>query len=264
MGALFPQPASIKPCVSVSPFPRLCFLRWRVRARAHDLVSHRQDEGDGAPYMPDAAKYRGVLGEATVARWETLVSPVAIDAPVATGAFPVLLFSHGWGGRAASSSVWLSEVASHGFVVVGVDHPFMGIVVTSAPSASPNRGDQFPSGRYADLYYADDLAFVARSLATLNISDPVLKGAIQSSSVFAAGHSSGHAAATAFAALHGGVKALISFDAGVSQWARERGIEIRARNIVRLGARATNHRADVRPADLGLRARRHSRQYRRF
>ncbi len=42
--------------------------------------------------------------------------------------------------------------------------------------------------------------------------------------LFAAGHSSGHGAASAFAALYPGVKALISFDAGVSVHAHERGL----------------------------------------
>lgn len=180
----------------------------------------------GSPYMPNVDKYRGVVSDESVARWANLVSPVIIDAPAAPRTFPVLLFSHGWGGRSASSSIWLSAMASRGFVVVGVDHPFMGIVATSSPSATRNRDDQFPGPRYADLYYADDLAFVRGYLDVLDTSDSVLRGRIRTDVVFAAGHSSGHAAVSAFAAIYGGVKALISFDAGVSVWARERGLAV--------------------------------------
>jgi hypothetical protein len=179
-----------------------------------------------APYMPNAEKYRGMVSNETAARWADLASPVQVDAVTAPGQFPILLFSHGWGSRSASSSIWLTEVASRGFVVVGVDHPFMGIVATSAPRATPNHDEQFPGPRYSDLYYADDLAFVRSYLTVLNAVDPVLHGIMRSDVVFAAGHSSGHAAASAFAAIHGGVNALISFDAGVSLWARERGLSM--------------------------------------
>jgi hypothetical protein len=179
-----------------------------------------------APYMPNVDKYRGVVSDQTLVRWANVVSPVKVDAAPAPGPFPILLFSHGWGSRSASSSVWLSAVASRGFVVIGVDHPFMGIVATSAPTAPSNRDDQFASPRYSDLYYADDLQFVRGYLTILNSTDAVLRSSIRADVVFAAGHSSGHAAASAFAAVYGGVKALISFDAGVSLWARERGLSV--------------------------------------
>jgi pimeloyl-ACP methyl ester carboxylesterase len=199
----------------------------RRRLTVHIWYPAQRGAGSAdAPYMPDAHKYRGVVPDRTVAMWDEHRSPVIVDGPAATGSFPVLLFSHGWNGRAASHSIWLSEVASHGFVVVGVDHPYMGMVATELASATAANDSHFPSPRYADLFYAEDLRFVRDRLQQVNSSDPVLRGAVRLDAVIAAGHSSGHAAASAFAALYPGVRALISFDAGVSLHARERGLSM--------------------------------------
>ncbi len=56
------------------------------------------------------------------------------DAPVAAGAapYPVLLFSHGWGGLRTQNVAQVEELASHGYVVVAMDHTY-GAVVTVFP-----------------------------------------------------------------------------------------------------------------------------------
>jgi len=46
------------------------------------------------------------------------------DAPVATGRFPVILFNHAWRGFRNRSSYILQELASQGFIVVGISHPY--------------------------------------------------------------------------------------------------------------------------------------------
>jgi predicted dienelactone hydrolase len=43
--------------------------------------------------------------------------------PASTG-FPLLIFVPSWGGRGNQNSVQAEELASHGFVVVGIDHPY--------------------------------------------------------------------------------------------------------------------------------------------
>jgi dienelactone hydrolase len=47
------------------------------------------------------------------------------DAPLANqgGAFPLLLFGHMWGGRRTQDTFLAEDLASHGFVVVALDHP---------------------------------------------------------------------------------------------------------------------------------------------
>ncbi len=48
-----------------------------------------------------------------------------LDAPVADSdePFPVLLFGHRWGGSRTQDTFLVEELASHGYVVVAVDHP---------------------------------------------------------------------------------------------------------------------------------------------
>jgi dienelactone hydrolase len=46
------------------------------------------------------------------------------DAPIAPGRFPVILFNHAWRGFGQRSTYITQELASHGFVVVGISHPY--------------------------------------------------------------------------------------------------------------------------------------------
>ncbi len=49
-----------------------------------------------------------------------------VDAPPARqeSAFPVVLFNPGWGGRRTSDTFLTEDLASHGYVVVSIDHPY--------------------------------------------------------------------------------------------------------------------------------------------
>ncbi len=46
-----------------------------------------------------------------------------LEAPVADGSFPVLLFSPAWGGRRTQNTYLTEDLASHGYVVAAMDHP---------------------------------------------------------------------------------------------------------------------------------------------
>jgi dienelactone hydrolase len=48
------------------------------------------------------------------------------DAPIASGdsRFHVLLFNHGWGGRRTQDTFLTEDLASHGYVVASIDHPY--------------------------------------------------------------------------------------------------------------------------------------------
>lgn len=51
------------------------------------------------------------------------------DAPVAAGKFPIILFNHAWRGFRMRSTYILQELASQGFVVVGISHPYNAAIV---------------------------------------------------------------------------------------------------------------------------------------
>jgi hypothetical protein len=69
------------------------------------------------------------------------------DAPVASGApFPVLLFNPAWGGQRTQNTYQTEDLASHGFIVAAVDHPY-----NSGPVA-------FPDGRVIDIGSGHDIS----------------------------------------------------------------------------------------------------------
>jgi len=80
---------------------------WYPASDAHrgaDLASESQDRFQVLPIAPP-------------------VSQMAVrDADPAAGRFPLLLFSHGFGGHRRQSTRLCSHLASHGYVVASVDH----------------------------------------------------------------------------------------------------------------------------------------------
>ena len=80
------------------------------------------------------SSYQSVLW--THSRWNP---PFAKDG----GSFPVLLFNPGWNGRRTSNTYLVEDLASHGFVVVGIDHPY-----NSDPVVFPDGRAVMPAPSY--------------------------------------------------------------------------------------------------------------------
>jgi predicted dienelactone hydrolase len=135
------------------------------------------------------------------------------DAPLdaSGGAYPVLLFSHGWGGFRAQNTYQTQELASHGYVVVGIEHPYGsmvtvfpdGRVVRNNPSALPYRDPEpqyLPAARKLASQWAGDIGFALDYLAAVNRSDPGgrLTGALDMDRIGLFGHSTGAGAVLEF------------------------------------------------------------------
>lgn len=71
----------------------------------------------------------------------TFSYPAGRDAEVAEGAFPVVMFSHGFTAMRLQSSFLTSHLASWGMIVVSVDHPSRSMENVLAGTASGERGD---------------------------------------------------------------------------------------------------------------------------
>jgi len=125
--------------------------------------------------------------------------------------FPVLLFSHGWGGFRAQSTFLMEELASHGYVVASLEHPY-GSVKTVFPDGSValNNPQALPIGapetefeaaavRLVDQW-AGDLGYTLDVLEGLNADDPVYNftGRLLLDKVGVLGHSTGGGAAIEF------------------------------------------------------------------
>jgi len=137
------------------------------------------------------------------------------DAPVdPSGApYPLLIFSHGWGGFRAQNTFQMQELASHGYVVVGMEHTY-GAVVTVFPDGSVAYNDPaaLPDGVPEAEYDAaahrlvqqwiGDMAFALDALEAWNRMDPGgrFTGLLDGARVGVLGHSTGGAAAVEFCA----------------------------------------------------------------
>ncbi|MFE9560151.1 alpha/beta hydrolase family protein [Streptomyces sp. NPDC006487] len=134
-------------------------------------------------------------------------SHAVVDAPVAGGGerFPVVLFSPGSGGVRTQNTAWAEELASHGYLVAALDHPYDSAVVvladgstiraTTASSGDRDRDEELAAGWTA--VRAADLGFALTRLERLDrveTADP-LTGGLDTGRVAVAGHSLGGAAA---------------------------------------------------------------------
>lgn len=138
--------------------------------------------------------------------------PAYQNAEAATGdeAFPIIFFSHGWNGFNAQNAGQALELASRGYVVVGVQHTY-GAVVTVFPdgTVAPNNPDALPRdgkdpnyeevARVLARQWAEDMSFSLDQLTVWNEAEGnPFWGKVDVSRVGAYGHSTGGGAAIQF------------------------------------------------------------------
>ncbi|MFF9042273.1 alpha/beta hydrolase family protein [Streptomyces sp. NPDC014892] len=139
-----------------------------------------------------------------------------------SGRFPVVLFSPGSGGVRTQNTAWAEELASHGYVVAALDHPYdSAAVVLSEGRTVHTRTASTGDREKDDLLAADwtavraaDLSFVLTQLDRLargEIAGP-LTGRLDTSRVAVTGHSMGGAAALQAARQDGRFDAVIDLD----------------------------------------------------
>jgi predicted dienelactone hydrolase len=101
--------------------------------------------------------------------------------------YPVIIFSHGMGTPRSFYTSMMEELASHGYIVAGIDHPYMGLVAVNGRVVRPYPGwTEPPPGGLAnksdeerDQYWrtsneqlSADERFVLNQLERLNKNDP--------------------------------------------------------------------------------------------
>lgn len=132
------------------------------------------------------------------------------DAPRAGGTFPLVLFSPGLGGVRTQNSAWAEDLASHGYIVAAVDHPYDSAAVVLEDGTVISSTLQTTGNDEADQRIADDLASIRANdlIATLDRleEDLVVDG------VSTAGHSIGGAAAILAASRDDRVDAVVNLD----------------------------------------------------
>jgi platelet-activating factor acetylhydrolase isoform II len=153
--------------------------------------------------------------------------PAYKDSKVAqtNAGFPVILFSHGWNGFNAQNTGQALELASHGFVVIGVQHTY-GAVITVFPDGTIARNnpsalgtDDMPNDEYEAIAYklvnqwAGDLGYTLDFMELQNraTSSPFYQS-LDFSRVGVFGHSTGGGAGIQFCGIDPRCKALFGED----------------------------------------------------
>lgn len=151
--------------------------------------------------------------------------PAYINSRLAsTGGFPVILFSHGWKGFNAQNTGQALQLASHGYVVIAVQHTYGAVVtVFDDGTIAPNNPAALPKGAPDDEYdvaadtlvnqWAGDLAYALDFMTGQNSdSNSPFFNKLDLSLVGAYGHSTGGGAAIQFCGTDPRCKALLGQD----------------------------------------------------
>ncbi len=150
--------------------------------------------------------------------------PAYKNADVAASAekFPVILFSHGWNGFNAQNAGQALELASHGYIVIGIQHTY-GAVVTVFPDGSiaPNNPNALPSDADDPNYeevarilagqWAGDMSHTLDLILSADDSNP-FASSVDSARVGAYGHSTGGGAAIQFCGIDSRCRSVLGMD----------------------------------------------------
>lgn len=156
---------------------------------------------DVRDFTPDAV--RAVLTGDAPASYSY---PAARDADVAEGAYPVVLFSHGFTGIRVQSSFLTAHLASWGMVVVSPEHPSRDLTNVLGGTASGDRADA-----------VDDL-LASLDLITAEAGDPASRfaGHVDTEHVAAVGHSAGGGTVLGAAAADDRIDGYVSLASGAA------------------------------------------------
>jgi predicted dienelactone hydrolase len=138
--------------------------------------------------------------------------------------YPVILFSHGWNGFNAQNTGQALEMASHGYIVIGVQHTYGAIVtVFEDGTVAHNNPSALPSGAPDEEYeaaahiladqWAGDLGYTLDFMEVQN-SNPnnFFHKVLDLARVGVYGHSTGGGAAIQFCGTDARCKAVLGMD----------------------------------------------------
>lgn len=151
------------------------------------------------------------------------------DAAAVSGkSFPVVIYSHGFGGFRNVASFYTAHLASWGFIVATTDHLERGIVAQAT-------GQIAKSGVPADRDLQDVADTIARLRAENTKSDGLLTGRIDLAHIGITGHSAGAQTAVRAAAAQSDITAFVSISGGIGlsplgDLPRKPGLVIAAKN----------------------------------
>ncbi len=170
--------------------------------------------GHPAAYLPAPWQRHFRLGpiQSLMRTSPKLIHPHAREGvPLAHGRFPVLVFDPGLGLAAYDYTTIAEDLASHGYVVAGINPTYStnvvlsgGRFIRSTPQGTADDGNDPVEARRLASLWAADLRFVARRLLALAAGHGPFAGHLMTQRVGFFGHSLGGAAAAAACRGDGG------------------------------------------------------------
>ena len=167
----------------------------------------RPDTGEPAAYIEglerigDGLVASGSIGELERIGLEVVTTSARRDADVAdAGAHPVAILSPGNATNVEFYGALAEELASHGYVVIGIDHPYQSAAVTIGETVATYAGDPPMSEAAATVAAriderAADIGFVIDRLAADAAGLDLLRDRLDLERVAVIGHSNGGLAA---------------------------------------------------------------------
>ena len=180
-----------------------------------------------APYFPDLDVLRdaisdtGEIGIVELTGIGFVATHASADTPVSGTGLPILLFSPGNATNSVLYSGLLEEMASRGYVVVGVEHVYDVLGVTTANGApAVFAADRWPQPLDEHLAFylervddrAADLAYVVDRLTELGEGEGLFGGRLATDRIGAIGHSLGAITAARLCQTDERVQACLNLD----------------------------------------------------
>ena len=169
------------------------------------------EKGTTSHYLGDTTRLLGFaqLEESTwISRFDKTQTNSIANAEVSNQQtkYPVVFFSGGFGLSKNYFTSFIESLASYGYIIVGVDLPYVNPLVTEAGKAINPRGsfwDSFPLTKgidnyeegeeklaFTNKYYSSDYLFIYDQLKDLN-ADPLFHFSMDLDNVASLGHSAG-------------------------------------------------------------------------
>jgi len=157
--------------------------------------------------------YRAEVGQGLKSHLHLVRTHSFVNAPILSSIerLPVVLFSPGWKGHLTQNSVQFEMLASHGFVVVSVDHPPAERLPADFDPSLDENLQEYP---FEARLRAEDVSFLIDQLESINRSDPeyLFTARLDTSRVGMFGYSFGGAVAAEACWLDDRLKAGINMD----------------------------------------------------
>ncbi len=177
-----------------------------------------------APYLFEAGLLEAMLSEeylnispGTLEEWGEMRTHAVEDAAIAAmGRRPLLLFSHGFGVARANYTSIVEDLASRGYIVAVIDHPYLGLMVRSdgrvLSSTKLPQDEEFSlaGGRVRDV--AADAVWVLNRMLGGEGAIGAFARHIDRDRIGMIGHSLGGAAALEICSVDARIRACVNLD----------------------------------------------------